>query len=164
MTFTPNNFYKNTGVIFAIRNSAPDRNPDYVSSSGSRYWHTKSGVYRQSDHWGFVASCVWLIKERNKVAWENSKTKTCVGYASWKAFNNNPDSMNELSTHQDLDAKANRKYLLRRKVSRLISQATAAEHDRIFGLDISYGKRWDMWKVALRTIERDIKLAHGLTA
>ena len=164
MTFTPDNFYKNTGVIFAIRKAAPDRNPDYVSASGSAYWHTKSGVYRQSDHWGFVASCIWLIKERNKVAWENSKTKTCVGYASWKAFNNNPDSMRELSTHHDLDVKANRKMMLRRKVNRLIEQATAAENERIFSLDISYGKKWDMWKVALRTIKEEINSAHGLTA
>ena len=164
MTYTPENFYKNTGAIFAIRKAHPDRNPDYVSASGSAYWHTKSGVYRKSDHWGFVASCVWLIKERNKIAFENTNTKYCVGYASWKSFNSNPDSMKDKSTHYDLNIKANRKMMLRRKVNRLIEQATAAENERIFSLDISYGKKWDMWKVALKRIEREIKAAHGLLA
>ncbi len=30
---------------------APSREPDHVSKSGSRYWHTPRGIYRQSDHW-----------------------------------------------------------------------------------------------------------------
>ena len=43
----------------------PNRPPDYVSQSLSRYWHTNDGVYRQSNHWGRkIASCNWLIDSK----------------------------------------------------------------------------------------------------
>jgi hypothetical protein len=39
----------------------PDRNPDFISSSGSAYWDEIDRVVRRSDHWGIVASCRWQI-------------------------------------------------------------------------------------------------------
>ena len=40
----------------------PDRDPDFVSGSGSRYWYVDGGVVRESDHWlPFVASCDWAL-------------------------------------------------------------------------------------------------------
>jgi hypothetical protein len=42
----------------------PDRDPDFVSWSGSAYWHLGNRVRRLSDHWGIVASCKWLMEGR----------------------------------------------------------------------------------------------------
>jgi len=42
----------------------PDKKPDFVSRSGSKYWYVKDkkAVIRQSDHWGrTIATCNWLI-------------------------------------------------------------------------------------------------------
>ncbi len=39
----------------------PTREPDFISRSRSVYWDTGDGVVRCSDHWGRVASCVWLL-------------------------------------------------------------------------------------------------------
>lgn len=51
----------------------PDREPDFISLSGSKYWYgeDKDGgfVIRESDHWGAVGPCDWRIKNtpsRNK--------------------------------------------------------------------------------------------------
>jgi hypothetical protein len=40
----------------------PNRDPDFVSYSGSAYWDCKNKVRRLSDHWGIVASCRWLLE------------------------------------------------------------------------------------------------------
>lgn len=40
----------------------PERDPDYVSYSGSAYWNFGKKVRRLSDHWGTVASCKWLLE------------------------------------------------------------------------------------------------------
>jgi hypothetical protein len=42
----------------------PDRDPDFVSYSGSAYWDLGDRVRRLSDHWGIVASCKWLMEGR----------------------------------------------------------------------------------------------------
>ena len=34
---------------------------DFISASGSRYVYTSEGVYRYSDHWGRVATCLWTL-------------------------------------------------------------------------------------------------------
>ncbi len=59
-----NNFYMAT-VADWHRCEIPDRSPDFVSFSGSVYWNCKNKVRRLSDHWGIVASCIWLL-EGNK--------------------------------------------------------------------------------------------------
>ena len=45
----------------------------------SKYWYTKKGVYRQSDHWGKVAQCQWDLENQKK-------GETQVGFAKWKNF------------------------------------------------------------------------------
>ena len=40
----------------------PDRDPDFVSFSGSAYWNLGDRVRRWSDHWGpNIASCCWYL-------------------------------------------------------------------------------------------------------
>lgn len=60
MNYSSNNFYYATVADWS-RCEIPDRNPDYVSYSGSAYWHYPDKVRRLSDHWGRVQTCKWLI-------------------------------------------------------------------------------------------------------
>ena len=53
-----NNFYILTRAKFK-RQAQPTRKPDYVSTSGSKYWYTEKGVIRTSDHWIGVNTCEW---------------------------------------------------------------------------------------------------------
>lgn len=40
----------------------PKKEPDFVSKSGSKYWHSNDSVIRQSNHWGrTIGSCNWLL-------------------------------------------------------------------------------------------------------
>ena len=57
---TVDDFHKNTKTIFEICET-PNIEPDYISDSGSKYWYTDSGVFREADHWGDVATCSWFI-------------------------------------------------------------------------------------------------------
>lgn len=60
------NFHLQTKGCFSKCNT-PESQPDYISldrtgNVSSRYWYTKNGVVRSSNHWGRVASCVWTLK------------------------------------------------------------------------------------------------------
>ena len=58
---SPHGFSYNTRANF-VSCEAPMTEPDYVSKSGSRYWYTDQGVYRESDHFGHgVRSCDWTL-------------------------------------------------------------------------------------------------------
>ena len=59
------NFFTETIVLYQ-ETEKPDREPDFTSGSGSRYWYSKEGVIRGSDHWGNgVARCDWALKQKN---------------------------------------------------------------------------------------------------
>jgi len=59
------NFFTETMVIYQ-ETTKPDREPDFTSDSGSRYWYSKEGVIRGSDHWGNgVARCDWAFRQKN---------------------------------------------------------------------------------------------------
>ena len=70
------NFHDETKAIFHLRplTEKPHRKADFTSASGSRYWKTREGVYRLSDHWGDgIKSCAWWLfdgsgVERNEYA------------------------------------------------------------------------------------------------
>jgi hypothetical protein len=70
------NFHDETKAIFHLRplTEKPHRKADFTSNSGSRYWRTREGVYRLSDHWGeSIRSCDWWLfddsgVERNEYA------------------------------------------------------------------------------------------------
>ena len=59
---TSDDYFKSTVGTFRP-SKPPDRPPDHVSGSGSKYWYEDSGLYRSSDHWGTdVASCSWYLE------------------------------------------------------------------------------------------------------
>ena len=62
-TINESNFFEATAAVFGICGK-PEREPDYISGSGSAYWYENGGVIRCSDHWGYgVASCNWWLRE-----------------------------------------------------------------------------------------------------
>ena len=85
MMRTKDNYYTSTYAKF-VECATPRRKPDYISSSGSKYWYTKTGVIRKSDHWSLyyrsypdktcfttsvylhavpIASCIWTLQLKN---------------------------------------------------------------------------------------------------
>jgi hypothetical protein len=63
----------------------------YESKAGSRYYYTKKGMYRLSNHWGRLANSKWrLIAAENET---DSKFK--LGFAKWDTFypDNNVDKL-----------------------------------------------------------------------
>ena len=54
----------------------------FKSKSGSKYYYTKEGVYRYSNHWGRVANCKWKIKGITHYKNQNYY----IGYANWQDF------------------------------------------------------------------------------
>ena len=60
--YNKDDFHKSTFAEFKVAHM-PSREPDFISESGSKYWYTYKGVYRHSDHWGEVRSCVWEYPE-----------------------------------------------------------------------------------------------------
>jgi len=70
----------------------PERHPDHISESGSKYWYTSDGVYRQSDHWGICSSCNWLIDTEKRVKWvayglaTEEEGEKVTGFARWSDF------------------------------------------------------------------------------
>lgn len=59
--------------------ATPTRPPDRISDSGSRYWLTADGVFRQSDHWGVVASCWWDLPD-------HVPGTDATGFCAWTDF------------------------------------------------------------------------------
>lgn len=62
------NFWIETFANFTACDDPPDRDPDFVSRSGSKYWNVDdAAVIRQSDHWTGqhgcrrIVDCLWWI-------------------------------------------------------------------------------------------------------
>jgi hypothetical protein len=67
MEYKFDNFFIETVANFT-RCEIPDRDPDYVSFTGSTYWDDGDRVIRWSDHWGKnISTCCWYLefKEMN---------------------------------------------------------------------------------------------------
>lgn len=81
--YNKTNFHKHTFCIFqeVTFESITDLKPNFISKSGSSYYYTEQGVYRQSNHWGRAANCKWRLVS-NGISMERTK----VGYASWSDF------------------------------------------------------------------------------
>lgn len=63
--FDKTNFFIATFGIFT-ECEVPNRAPDFVSNSGSKYWHTENDtvLVRQSNHWTHkVLKCSWILRE-----------------------------------------------------------------------------------------------------
>lgn len=65
-------------VIF-IMCETPDRKPDRISLSGSKYWDVPEGLIRQSDHWGLLRSDYYCL-ERIAMEYEEDFPKKGKAY------------------------------------------------------------------------------------
>lgn len=61
LEITQKDFHKGTIAVFEMA-EIPNKTADFISPSGSEYRYTSDGVYRTSDHWGWVKSCHWTLK------------------------------------------------------------------------------------------------------
>lgn len=80
----PKDYFKNTFCIF---NEVPlsaiaNKEPDFKSDSGSRYYYTREGMFRLSNHWGRLANSKWRLIAKETTSSEKIK----LGYAKWEAF------------------------------------------------------------------------------
>ena len=112
---TKDNYYTSTYAKF-VECATPRRKPDYISSSGSKYWYTKTGVIRKSDHWSLyyrsypdktcfttsvylhavpIASCIWTLQLKNdKITVKEDygdNGKILTGFCKYKNFRNVKD-------------------------------------------------------------------------
>ena len=110
MKINKNNYYTSTYAKF-VECATPRRKPDYISSSGSRYWYTKNGVIRKSDHWSLyycsdpnktcftasvylhavsIASCIWTLQlKKDKITVKEDygdNGKILTGFCKYKNF------------------------------------------------------------------------------
>lgn len=87
--FRPNpNSFKNTFCVFheVSIDSISGLKIQFDSKSGSKYYYTKLGMYRLSNHWGRLANSKWRLEPLEFAT--DSKIK--LGFASWDTFY--PDS------------------------------------------------------------------------
>jgi hypothetical protein len=78
----------------------PNRTPDYISESGSKYYYTKEGVIRESNHWGSdISTCRWFLDFNNLIYFEKKvsrhnieviikcyKLEVVSGFCKWSDF------------------------------------------------------------------------------
>jgi hypothetical protein len=81
------NFHDATRAVFeevsleVIR----ERQPDFISASGSMYWRTARGVYRLSNHWGLgIRSCDWYLRRRNGT--KDEGYSTALAFCAYEHF------------------------------------------------------------------------------
>jgi hypothetical protein len=83
--------FKNTFCVF--NEVLPDRIAgmpvQYDSKSGSKYYYTKDGMYRLSNHWGRLANSKWRLEPLEP----ETASKFKIGFASWESFY--PDNAEE---------------------------------------------------------------------
>lgn len=93
--------FKNTFCVFhEVLPSLIEGMPiQYDSKSGSKYFYTKEGMYRLSNHWGRLANSKWRLEPMEPES--NSKFK--VGFASWDTFypDNTEDELYYLEANYD---------------------------------------------------------------
>jgi hypothetical protein len=87
------NSFKHTFCVFTEvpLSEVDDLVLQYESKAGSRYYYTKEGMYRLSNHWGRLANSKWrLLSVENQ-----STTKFKLGFATWNTFypDNNADEL-----------------------------------------------------------------------
>ena len=87
---SPNSF-KNTFCVFqeVLSDKIEDLKVQYDSKSGSKYFYTKVGMYRLSNHWGRLANSKWRLEPMEP----ETDSKFKIGYASWDSFY--PDNSEE---------------------------------------------------------------------
>lgn len=81
------NFFKETFAVFKEVNTGEllFEKWHYESKAGSKYFYTKDGVYRASNHWGRAAKCRWILEINHQEIYI-SKGKQRTGFAKWEDF------------------------------------------------------------------------------
>jgi hypothetical protein len=76
--------FKNTFCIFhEVLPVAIEGMPvQYDSKSGSKYYYTKEGMYRLSNHWGRLANSKWRLEPLEP----ETQFKFKIGFATWNEF------------------------------------------------------------------------------
>ena len=87
---SPNSF-KNTFCVFneVLPDQLENLKVQYDSKSGSKYFYTKEGMYRWSNHWGRLANSKWRLEPMEP----ETDSKFKIGYADWNEFY--PDNAEE---------------------------------------------------------------------
>ncbi|MEC5165420.1 hypothetical protein RCH18_001148 [Flavobacterium sp. PL11] len=83
--FKPNpNSFKNTFCIFyeVDKKDIEGLAIQYDSKAGSKYYYTKLGMYRLSNHWGRLANSKWRLQPLEL----ESESKYKLGFALWENF------------------------------------------------------------------------------
>lgn len=100
------NFFKETFAVF--REVKPEdlafENWHYESKAGSKYFYTKEGVYRASNHWGRAAKCRWVLETRVQEMYV-SKGRQRTGFAKWEDFYPNKENSKTYYIKVDFDNK-----------------------------------------------------------
>jgi len=67
-------FWRSTQAEFFVHDYPLDREPDFQSKSGSKYWDDDDGVIRLSDHWvgqfgvKIIVDCYWTIDSKQSIS------------------------------------------------------------------------------------------------
>ena len=97
-----NNFFKHTFCKFQeVENYEFPEKTHYKSKFNSKYFYTKEGVYRKSNHWGRVANCRWRLNSNSNY----KNQKSAIGFAKWSDFHPLNDSEKSFSIEIDFDNK-----------------------------------------------------------
>ena len=83
--FRPNsNSFKNTFCVFqeVFLDNLNGLELQYDSKSGSKYYYTKVGMYRLSNHWGRLANSKWRLDPLEPA----TDTKIKLGFSLWTNF------------------------------------------------------------------------------
>jgi hypothetical protein len=83
--------FKNTFCVFheVLPVVIEGMSVQYDSKSGSKYYYSKEGMYRLSNHWGRLANSKWRLEPLEP----ETHFKFKIGFASWSEFY--PDNAEE---------------------------------------------------------------------
>jgi hypothetical protein len=83
--------FKNTFCVFkeVFLDKIGGLQIQYDSKSGSKYYYTKEGMFRLSNHWGRLANSKWRLEPMEP----ESESKYKLGFAAWDQFF--PDNADE---------------------------------------------------------------------
>jgi hypothetical protein len=88
--------FKNTFCVFneVLADRIAGMPVQYDSPSGSKYFYTKEGMYRLSNHWGRLANSKWRLEPMEQDCFEaRNESKFKIGFAAWNEFY--PDNAEE---------------------------------------------------------------------
>lgn len=76
--------FKNTFCVFheVLPEKIKGMSVQYDSPSGSKYFYTKDGMFRLSNHWGRLANSKWRLEPMTP----ETESKYKIGFASWNEF------------------------------------------------------------------------------